>query len=466
MTIANGGNVGIGTTSPSSELHVFSANGTTYASTAQLRVDGGGVNNNYAQIIFSDSALSDGKISYYPAAAAADRFFSISARTTESDFIIRGDGKVGIGTTSPGSILDVQQSNATNMGISFMNTFGATSNTAQTVDITSKLVGSGLTGQVGSMIRTGKEGDYSSGAARDAYMSFSVALNDTLTESMRITSGGNVGIGTTTPTNLASSYRSVCVNGSSAGFFETRVSDVSSGRFISDSNATGIGDVRSGKYLYLYTEDTERMRITSGGNVLIGTTTDNGSKLQVTGAATFSSSVTASSLIKSGGTAAQYLMADGSTRTTSSNAYTLKDWYASGNNVSSTETDLMTYTVPANTLVNNGDKLSFTFGGIFGSVANSKTLRVYFGTTSVVLNSITEVNVGWQITGTIIKDSATTYRFTIVQTNINYYPYTMSGTSGTVTNYTGTNVFKITGQGTSSSDLTAQMGTLQFIPAG
>ena len=98
------GKVGIGTTSPSSKLHVFSANGTTYASTAQLRVDGGGVNNNYAQIIFSDSALSDGKISYYPAAAAADRFFSISARTTESDFIIKGNGNVGIGTTSPASI--------------------------------------------------------------------------------------------------------------------------------------------------------------------------------------------------------------------------------------------------------------------------------------------------------------------------------------------------------------------------
>ena len=224
----------------------------------------------------------------------------------------------------------------------------------------------------------------------------------------------------------------------------------------------------TGNAFFQYSTDTRFINLNGAGKIAFRNNANSSDLLTISdaGAATFSSSVTATSLIKSGGTAAQYLMADGSTRTTSSNAYTLKDWYASGNNVSSTETDLMTYTVPANTLVNNGDKLSFTFGGIFGSVANSKTLRVYFGTTSVVLNSITEVNVGWQITGTIIKDSATTYRFTIVQTNINYYPYTMSGTSGTVTNYTGTNVFKITGQGTSSSDLTAQMGTLQFIPAG
>jgi hypothetical protein len=53
------------------------------------------------------------------------------------------------------------------------------------------LVGAGITGQVGSMIRTGKEGDYSSGAERDAYMSFSTALNDTRTERMRITSVGD-----------------------------------------------------------------------------------------------------------------------------------------------------------------------------------------------------------------------------------------------------------------------------------
>ena len=108
LTIASTGAATFSSSVQATSGKFFSANGTTYASTAQLRVDGGGVNNNYAQIIFSDSALSDGKISYYPAAAAADRFFSISARTTESDFVIRGSGNVGIGTASPAHKLVVE----------------------------------------------------------------------------------------------------------------------------------------------------------------------------------------------------------------------------------------------------------------------------------------------------------------------------------------------------------------------
>jgi len=57
------------------------------------------------------------------------------------------------------------------------------------------------------------------------------------------------------------------------------------------------------------------------GKLLIGTTTvstfalDVNGTARVTGAATFSSTVTATSFIKSGGTSSQYLMADGSTST-------------------------------------------------------------------------------------------------------------------------------------------------------
>jgi hypothetical protein len=53
-----------------------------------------------------------------------------------------------------------------------------------------------------------------------------------------------------------------------------------------------------------------------GGSLLIGEAADNGSKLQVAGAATFSSSVTALSFVKSGGTSSQFLKADGSVDST------------------------------------------------------------------------------------------------------------------------------------------------------
>ena len=54
----------------------------------------------------------------------------------------------------------------------------------------------------------------------------------------------------------------------------------------------------------------------TSGNVSIGTTTDAGYKLDVNGTARVSGALTANSLIRNGGTALQYLLADGSVRTT------------------------------------------------------------------------------------------------------------------------------------------------------
>jgi hypothetical protein len=57
------------------------------------------------------------------------------------------------------------------------------------------------------------------------------------------------------------------------------------------------------------------------GKLLIGSTTDGGATFQVTGTATISSSLTANSLVKSGGTSSQFLMADGSVSTGSFGDY-------------------------------------------------------------------------------------------------------------------------------------------------
>ena len=109
-------NLGIGTSSPlgSSKLHVSSANGTAYTSNAQLRISGGATNNNRATILFSDDALSDGKLSYYPASGTS-AYFSLSARGTEADFIVKADGNIGIGTASPTAKLEIVGSNGANI---------------------------------------------------------------------------------------------------------------------------------------------------------------------------------------------------------------------------------------------------------------------------------------------------------------------------------------------------------------
>jgi hypothetical protein len=97
LTISSTGPATFASTMQATGGKFASANGTTYAATAQLRIDGNGVGNSFAQIVFTDSALMDGKISYFPAAAQANSFFDISARATQGDFVIKGNGYVGIG---------------------------------------------------------------------------------------------------------------------------------------------------------------------------------------------------------------------------------------------------------------------------------------------------------------------------------------------------------------------------------
>jgi hypothetical protein len=72
--------------------------------------------------LFSDDALQDGKISYYPAASAANSYFSFSARSTESDMILDGSGNLLIGTTTANFNFSSGWNALINSGASYTNT--------------------------------------------------------------------------------------------------------------------------------------------------------------------------------------------------------------------------------------------------------------------------------------------------------------------------------------------------------
>jgi hypothetical protein len=141
------------------------------------------------------------------------------------------------------------------------------------------------------------------------------------TDAMYITNGGNVGIGTTSPSSL---LHIAGANGVIANFVGA---SGNYGQIYSDANAAIFGastaTTLGNDYLYInptshfqafVTNGGERMRITSGGKLLVGATSDAGNgKIQVTG-----------DVLTTGSTGG-YIFAD-----RSNNSY-LYTWYATGN---------------------------------------------------------------------------------------------------------------------------------------
>ena len=281
MVINPSGNVGIGVNSPSSKLHVNSGAENTVAlfESADAR----------SRIVLKDNS-GEGQLN-----ALGDNItFATSSSATER-MRITSNGNVGIGTTSPNAALQINggtsnNSNRSNVALFTGNNAGGLVDALGLINGATATFGNAVAlnfHNASSYSPTGAIRVYqvSSGTITDASMRF-YTYQGGLTEKMRITPAGNIGIGTDSPVNKLNvngdiGYIGVIGQGSIYG--NTGNSSYANMQLYNPS--TGYSTFNNQSYGYYFqTAGSTKVTILNNGDVGIGTTSPN-YKLEVNGGA-------------------------------------------------------------------------------------------------------------------------------------------------------------------------------------
>jgi hypothetical protein len=259
-----GGNVGIGTTSPSDGL--LSLNGTYPQLNINNPSTGSGV-----VIQLRDNGRAAGAIGHF----TSTNYLQFSTAGQTPQITLMDTGNVGIGTTNPGALLAVN------------------GNAHYAAEITIKGSAAGSLGN-SSGLRLWQDSSVDTSYIYN-YYSGPMVFGTTNTERMRILSGGNVGIGTSSPEQKlhVRGYQVYLYNDLDTNntYFYARNSGAGNAG-IKMKNVDGEWTIIANDRLRFIDDDAslERLSILSDGNVGIGTTSPV-AKLDVAGNSKLGSSI-------------------------------------------------------------------------------------------------------------------------------------------------------------------------------
>ncbi len=293
------GNIGIGTTGPSVKLHVVTGAGTVpgtlntegfivqnnAASAAIARMAILGKNNGQSILDFGDDdAIDVGRIVY--SHSNNEMLFVVNGAAGGSEqMVIKSSGNVGIGTTGPSYKLDVSGSSrftAGGGGVAINLTSGEAIRSSTAVSTTYLDLGIAYfrngAGAPGTDARVGVGGGLSVGST---YYTTAAPTDGAIIQ-------GNVGIGTTAPSELLHVYGT----GNVRGYLQsTNANSVAIFYLQNPSQSYSVGTRGDISQIFAIRDESRaavRLVIDTGGNVGIGTVSP-GAKLSVKGAGLFGS---------------------------------------------------------------------------------------------------------------------------------------------------------------------------------